>query len=1564
MAAAIATVSPSWGIVITVDDDGPADHATIQAAVLAAGAGDEIQVAAGTYTLVGTLNVDKSLSIIGASEAGVIIDASANGASWGIHSHADNVTLSNFTMLPPISLPNNGGYAIHAAFTTPGVAHSGLTLENITIRDGHRTSFDIHGYDNVSLVNLTATGNNRGNGIQLSGCSGAAITGCTTSGNAWGGIAVYVSGAANMNRASSGISIDLAANSIGEWFYSEDEAGLVNSVNVSGDTYQIDNVYNPGTAAMHVYTGGVVNDAIALAEQHNTKYANSASVIEDLVNPDLLHVGGTMSLQAAVNAATAGDTIQINGNIALAGPVTVNKQLTFDGVDKTIAKISGSNALAGYFMLFSGASGGSVVQNISFEKTDKAGVQNMIGLQATNLTFQSCDFTGQYVLGDPDVSRAFEISAGATDFSILDCSVIGLRQPAYINAVASGLIQDTYVAGTRGWVIDGGLVTFTGNSWGQGAEANAVDIALLASTPYSPLYDPLSTLSTNNNGATISNQRAAVQVINLTQSSVHATIQSAIDAAVSGDSLEVYPGTFNESVTINKDIDLTGAGSSATVVNSTGNVISIPAAGSGATVTGIGVTGGARGFNLNGVANVLLDGVSSSGNTSFGINFDGANAGVALKNSSFSSNTSSGIKVGSSARVSNLAIDGCTVDGNAFGLYAADGSVATYQANAQLDGLTINNGSTFSNNTSKGLYIESMNNGLFDGIEVVNSGQGTSGGTGSGIDINLKYSNYSNLTIRNSLVSGCGQNYSFGGGILIKARSDGSYAANPATLGGTVLLEGLRVENNGGAGAGAGVRVGDTPNETSPSNVVIQNSTFGGNNQYAVLNLIATGAIDATHNHWSSPTGPIGATSNGIAGGVNFIPWYASSDGSTPPVLGDLRTGIIENIVIDEVEPNVPDLYIAPGTEVTVTPTGALDVTALELAEGATLFVNGGDLIIGDGSKISGTFTIFNSFGSWDINGDTTFEIGQSLALITDIHVAAGKTLTVNGGGELILDGCIIDSQDPGMPYNINVETDGVLTIARCVVSDAVIDIDTVATDPNLLSRIYSSSFATSEIEAGADARVFHNLFDAATDSASNTVPSTAFAAVDGWGNVTDAMDVKNRFSLNFAAPVDPTRTLDSEGNLFVRPSDPVVMTVDVGVLDGHTITAAEALLGYNSDRLTLVGTNPAVTPSAGWQVVVDDDSLASAPLGLIDSALGLELVGPGDDGISGPATIADVNFTAGTPGLSLGFFRVQTNGVFNPETAGEFERDTRLTKSLGGLPSFLSPFSENSGQLVIDNEKPEIATSPVTGTQVQPSQLSPVDVLVPAARVFRDGAPVTLTFTATDNGHGLAGLDAADVDNDLVLTASNGTTTLNSSNYTVTASDVGGVVTYTVVLNVPAASTTGTYTISATVQDRSGNVSDLTNLGEFIIANEAQVTVELEGFGGSTRDVTFVATGGSTVSWTKTVSFTGSVGTVILEDVPAGTTAISAKSAWTLRSKVVAAFTPEGVGTATLTGADQLRAGDLTGDNVVNTLDYSVLRFNFTTANAVADIDGSGLVQSGDYNLMVPNFYTAGDPQ
>jgi hypothetical protein len=163
---------------------------------------------------------------------------------------------------------------------------------------------------------------------------------------------------------------------------------------------------------------------------------------------------------------------------------------------------------------------------------------------------------------------------------------------------------------------------------------------------------------------------------------------------------------------------------------------------------------------------------------------------------------------------------------------------------------------------------------------------------------------------------------------------------------------------------------------------------------------------------------------------------------------------------------------------------------------------------------------------------------------------------------------------------------------------------------------------------------------------------------------------------------------------------------------------------------------------------------------------------------------------------------------------------------------------------------------------------------------------------------------------------------------------------------------------------DNAGNVAaDATDTFE-VDKNQITGQVELDSFVGAARDVTFVATGGATKSWTQTLSFAGGVASYVLTEVPDGTTHLSAKAAWNLRRKLPAALDGSGQATADFTGASKLPGGDINGSNSINILDYGVLKINWFTTNAVADIDGDGQVALSDYSIMKTNWFQRGDDE
>jgi hypothetical protein len=188
-----------------------------------------------------------------------------------------------------------------------------------------------------------------------------------------------------------------------------------------------------------------------------------------------------------------------------------------------------------------------------------------------------------------------------------------------------------------------------------------------------------------------------------------------------------------------------------------------------------------------------------------------------------------------------------------------------------------------------------------------------------------------------------------------------------------------------------------------------------------------------------------------------------------------------------------------------------------------------------------------------------------------------------------------------------------------------------------------------------------------------------------------------------------------------------------------------------------------------------------------------------------------------------------------------------------------------------------------------------------------------------------------------------------------------------------------GTWTVTGTATDT------VSNRGErpFVLCvNRTQLRgqVELEGFAGTNRVVTFVATGGANVkTWHLPLHFIGAVADYVLTDVPAGTTHLSAKSAWHLRVRRPVPpfdahgvsevhFLSDGLGGWDATTDHYLRGGDLDGDNLIYTIDYGILGAGWSNApgplRAQADITGEGVVGLQDFGLMSANWGSMGDPQ
>jgi hypothetical protein len=310
---------------------------TIQHAVAVATDGDFIHLANGTYTLTTTLTFDKALTIIGESEAGTIINATrTSNSAWAINPNRSNTSLSNFTLLPNA---NTGGYPIHVSANSgpPLPVISNINLSHITINGAKKTAFDFNGVSNLSLTYITATNSSAGNGIQLSGCTNVTASNITTSGNAWGGLAIYVSKAypSGVGRGSNGIVID-ATNSVfaeEQGIYNQDEAGLTNTdLTVTGYNYLVKN------SAADPYTYYLKDKTRATTFATATLSA-ATSFIRQLSGGAYLVCPG-LKIQAAINAATANATVNIDPG-TYHEDVAIDKTMVLKGAGMNVTTLSG-----------------------------------------------------------------------------------------------------------------------------------------------------------------------------------------------------------------------------------------------------------------------------------------------------------------------------------------------------------------------------------------------------------------------------------------------------------------------------------------------------------------------------------------------------------------------------------------------------------------------------------------------------------------------------------------------------------------------------------------------------------------------------------------------------------------------------------------------------------------------------------------------------------------------------------------------------------------------------------------------------------------------------------------------------------------------------------------------------------------------------------------------------------------------------------------------------------------------------------------------------------------------
>jgi len=191
----------------------------------------------------------------------------------------------------------------------------------------------------------------------------------------------------------------------------------------------------------------------------------------------------------------------------------------------------------------------------------------------------------------------------------------------------------------------------------------------------------------------------------------YTTIQAAVNAATAGDTILVYPGTYNENVDVNKQLNITSTGGTAAT-----NVTAASASDHVFYITADGVT--IRGFNVSGATNYAKSGIwldtSSDNNTLTGNTASNNNLGILLLSSS--NNTLTGNKVANNNygfymfSSSNNTLISNTALSNKYGSYLLSSSNNTLISNTAL------------NNTQYGIWLDtSSDNNTLTGNTVANN---------------------------------------------------------------------------------------------------------------------------------------------------------------------------------------------------------------------------------------------------------------------------------------------------------------------------------------------------------------------------------------------------------------------------------------------------------------------------------------------------------------------------------------------------------------------------------------------------------------------------------------------------------------------------------------------------------------------------------------------------------------------------------------------------------------------------------------------------------------------------
>jgi hypothetical protein len=215
------------------------------------------------------------------------------------------------------------------------------------------------------------------------------------------------------------------------------------------------------------------------------------------------------TIQAAVTSAADGDTIEVIGNLAVAGTTTINKDVTVTGAPGVTVT---QTATAVTFLI---TGDGATLSDLTIT-SDTPKAREFVQIGGDDVTV-----SGNTVYGPEQAlpmsgwvtNRGVVTQGGISGLTLTDNTIHTVRSGAYLNPNGSGEISGNTLYNTKGdFLIDNANFTFTDNRAGDLDQRSEWGFVVFAGTA-TDRYPSMAALSADNNGMTAWDQRTGEKFV-------------------------------------------------------------------------------------------------------------------------------------------------------------------------------------------------------------------------------------------------------------------------------------------------------------------------------------------------------------------------------------------------------------------------------------------------------------------------------------------------------------------------------------------------------------------------------------------------------------------------------------------------------------------------------------------------------------------------------------------------------------------------------------------------------------------------------------------------------------------------------------------------------------------------------------------------------------------------------------------------------------------------------------------------------------------------------------------